>query len=632
MRIKGILASFTIAYFLLIFVTMVAIGSYVTRVFDNLYLDRIESTLVSNGRLIGELVRDKLPKPEIQLEPKNRPVLPNQPAVQALVQKVAWESETRVTVIAVDGTVLGDSQEDPRRMENHRNRPEIAAALKGRIGKSTRYSRTLRADMKYVAQPVFSNGRIAGVVRLALPLIEVNRLLGNVQWLILRGILVAMLLSAVLGYLLATRLTRPLREMVHAMQQISGKKLGERLEVGSDDEIGRLAAAFNEMAGRLEKTIQDISGERNKLNAILASMTDGVIAVDQNKTIMLFNSAAERLFGVSEESALGRHILEVIRNYELARIFESSGSPVGQQVWTQEINLFAPEAPEERVLRAHATSIRGQDDGENAAGIVVVLHDITELRRLEQIRTEFVSNVSHELRTPLTSIKGFTETLLDGAWEDPATARRFLEIIDREADRLVRLISDLLDLSRIESRKVELKKKPLELKAVVERSMAVLNAQAEAKEIAVSANLPQDLPRVLADEDMLGQVLINLLDNALKYTPAGGKVEITARVEEEKGGAGSQKRSKSKGKGRDREGKMLVAVTVADTGIGIPRGNLFRLFERFYRVDKARSRELGGTGLGLSIVKHIVERHGGAVSVESEVGRGSRFTFTIPVA
>lgn len=627
MRTKGILARFTLAYFLLIFVTMVAIGSYIARVLDDLYLDRIESTLASDGRLIGELVRDKLPRQKSQPEPESQLGAPDRLAVQKLVQRVAKESEARVTVIAVDGTVLGDSQEDPRLMENHRDRPEIAAALKGRLGKSTRYSRTLRAEMTYVAQPVISDGRVAGVVRLALPLIEVNRLLGNIQLLILRGIVLAMLLSAVLGYLLATRLTRPLREMAHAVQQISGKKLGERLEVESDDEIGRLAGAFNEMAGRLERIVQDISEERNKLDAILASMPDGVIAVDQERKIILFNSAAEKLFGVGEKSALGRHILEVIRNYELAQVFEAPGS--GQEAWTQEVNLFTPE---ERVLRAYATSIRGQQ--REAAGIVVVLHDITELRRLEQIRTEFVSNVSHELRTPLTSIKGFTETLLDGTLEDPSTARRFLEIIDREADRLVRLISDLLDLSRIESKKVELKRRPLELGAVVERGIAVLAAQAQAKGIAVSAHLPQDLPRVLADEDMLGQVLINLLDNALKYTPFGGKVEISARVEEGKKNAGSLRRSRNRGRGkdRDREGKALVAVTVADTGIGIPREKLPRLFERFYRVDKARSRELGGTGLGLSIVKHIVERHGGTVSVESEVGRGSRFTFTMPVA
>ncbi|MCL6448177.1 MAG: phosphate regulon sensor histidine kinase PhoR [Armatimonadetes bacterium] len=404
-----------------------------------------------------------------------------------------------------------------------------------------------------------------------------------------------------LAWVLYKRVISPLNEINEAAREMARGNLEREILVYADDEIGQLARSINEMARQLKVTIAQITEARNQARAILNSMTDGVIALNKNGEVLFINPVVEKIFGISQLSSYGKNILGVVRNYDVERLLEralKTGKPL-----TREIKLIYPEP---KVFNLHAAPLQGQ--GAEQGGIVVLLRDITERKRLEEMRSEFVANVSHELRTPLTSLRGYLETLLDGAIEDPAATRRFLEIMNKETERLTRLVDDLLDLSKIEERRVVHRWQPVQLVENINRVVTMFRPQANEKNLELTAEVPADLPAVHGDPDMLTQVLINLVDNAVKYTPAGGKVTIRA------GTAGGD-----------------VRVSVEDTGIGIPPESLPRIFERFYRVDKARSRELGGIGVGLAIVKHIIRAHGGKTYVESAVGKGSTFSFTLPV-
>jgi len=410
--------------------------------------------------------------------------------------------------------------------------------------------------------------------------------------------------ALVIGFLLWWTLRAvmsPLEEITEVAQAMSRGELQREIPIYSRDEIGRLAGAINHMAQRLSHTIREITEEKNRAQAILNSMADGVIAVDRAGRVLLVNPVVEKVFGITQAESRGKSVIGVIRNFELERLLQQALA-TREQVMRELVIL----TPEPRVFRVHITPLRGTDEG--PGGVVALLRDITERRRLEQMRTEFVANVSHELRTPLTSIRGFLETLLDGAVEDPLTARRFLEIMVMETNRLTRLIDDLLQLSRLEDRRTVLRHERVDMATVVGRVVDIFQTRAQEKGVELGVEVEAHLPPVSGDPDMLAQVLVNLVDNAVKYTPEGGRITIRAGV------VGGRLR-----------------VSVADTGVGIPEESLSRVFERFYRVDKARAREQGGTGLGLAIVKHIVEAHGGRVWAQSEVGRGSTFTFELPV-
>jgi two-component system phosphate regulon sensor histidine kinase PhoR len=377
----------------------------------------------------------------------------------------------------------------------------------------------------------------------------------------------------------------------------------QRAPVTGTDEIAKLGRTLDLMAGRLNEKIGALEGERTKGAAILESMVEGVIDIDQRGCIILMNHAARSIFGLGREQVEGRPFLEVIRQKELLDLVEVSQNSHRPENLRLEVEL-AP--PVRRTLEAHATMVALTPEGD---GVLLVLHDLTELRRLERVRTEFVANVSHELRTPLTSIRGYLETLLDGALEEPAHARRFLEIAHTHAERLSRLVDDLLQLSDIETGKVVLKPTPLTLQEMAAGVFATFANQAALKSLTLLEQVPPGL-RVYADWDRLTQILVNLVDNALKYTLEEGTIALGATP----GPRG------------------FVTIRVADTGIGIPSTDLPRVTERFYRVDKARSRELGGTGLGLAIVKHLTQAHGGELWIESALGKGTTVYFTLPAA
>ncbi len=505
---------------------------------------------------------------------------------QQWARLAAEQARVRVTWIAPDGRVLADSEGRPEAMENHAGRPEFAAALAGRVGASTRFSQTVKTNFLYVAVPL-SDG---GALRVAYPVAALERSLAAVRGRILLGSAMAILAAIVLAVVMAARLARRLNRLVEFANTVAEGKLETRLPTDGDDEVSQVMLALNRTADRLQESFSQLGESSRRLEAVLESMEEGVIAVNANGRVSFANRALRRLLGVELATGDVADVgsVEVIEALERAVRTRASVAA----------DLRRGSPP--RWLKLSCAPMPG--------GAVAVLHDVTELERLEQVRKDFVANVSHELRTPLTSIQGYAETLQESGLIGDPRGREFVEIIRKHAERMAKLTADLLTLSRIELGRHEFHFEPLRAADLVRSAVQGIAQAARSHEIALEAEpIPADL-LVTADGDAIHQVLWNLLDNALKYAP-GGRVTVGARA------AGD-----------------MAEFCVADTGIGIAAEHLPRLFERFYRVDKARSRELGGTGLGLSIVKHIVRAHGGDVRVKSEPGRGSQFYFTLPRA
>jgi two-component system phosphate regulon sensor histidine kinase PhoR len=529
-------------------------------------------------------------------------------SMQELVGRIARSTGARVTLIAPDGRVLGESARglgDLAAMDNHADRPEVRAALAGRQGRDLRHSTTIAAPLLYVAVPVRVDGRLVGALRLALPVSAVTASYATLHQVMLAGGAVTLLVALGIGVFVAGRVTRPVVEMQSIARQMSEGSFLVRAPTGSTDEIGMLGRSLNVMAGRLREKIGDLGQEQAKVTAILDAMVEGVVAVDGQEHVLLMNEQARAMFALGSARGEGKPFLEVIRNADLHEIFRAVHAG-GEAALQREIELTSPP----RILGVNAVRLAASGDRSAAGpGVVLVLHDVTALRQLERVRTEFVANVSHELRTPLTAIQGYLETLLSGALEERENARRFLEIALRHSERLGRLLNDLTDLSNIELGKVALRREPVRVDEVVASVVGIIAPRAARAKVDVTSHVPPDRPQVPADRDRLAQILINLVDNAVKYTPEGGSVTVTAR----------------------RVAESTIETAVTDTGIGIPPADLPRITERFYRVDRARSRELGGTGLGLAIVKHLVMAHGGQLGIESEQERGTSVRFTLPI-
>lgn len=518
-----------------------------------------------------------------------------------LAETLGSRTPARVTLIFPDGTVAGDSEMAHKEMGNHRDRPEILAALTGHTGESVRFSNTLRKNMMYVAVPVRHGEQIVGVVRVALPLTAMDQLLGEVQHKIFFGGLVVLLLAALLSLLVSRRISRPLERIKQGAARFAQGDFSHRLHSIGSTEIGSLAETMNTMAAQLEDRLQTVSKERNQREAVLSSMVEGVLAVDTAGHIISMNKAAAQFFSVFQpETAAGRSLEEVFRNVKLQKFVAEVLE--GQETCECEITV---QNSRTYYLQARGTNLLGMQG--RRIGAVVVFNDVSRLRRLENLRRDFVANVSHELKTPITSIKGFVETLLDGAMNNPAEAERFLKIVARHADRLNAIIEDLLMLSRLEQDGKEgMEMQMTGLCGILHSAIEVCAQRAAEKHISVTVECPDDL-RAVVNPPLIEQALINLIGNAVKYSPDGTSISVCAGAKP--GG---------------------VLLTVKDQGYGIEEQHLERLFERFYRVDKGRSRQEGGTGLGLSIVKHIAQAHGGTVSVQSQYGQGSTFSIFLP--
>lgn len=525
-----------------------------------------------------------------------------QPKLEAIGREVG----TRLTLVLEDGTVLADSATDARRLENHRDRPEIVEAADAGVGFSTRGSQSVGESFKYCAVRVGSREAPRGFVRVALPWSLFEARLQATARLVWSTAAVVMICTLGLAYWLAWRLVHPLETLTAAAQAIAAGDFAHQVNVANRDEIGALAGAFNSMSRELSRRWEQLQASRRErdqnselMETVLGSMREGVVVIDAQQRILYANAAAGPLLDVPTIQALGRPLFEVARHPRVQQVFE---------------DVLAGRVPERVEYEVPRTSsmvalIASPLPGLPPAGVVLVLQNVTELRRLENLRREFVSNVSHELKTPLTAIQAYTETLLDGAINDSTHNREFLQRIDEQAERLHRLILDLLSLARIESAEEAFELSPVAVSDVVRACMEEHQAIAVTKGISLGTQPPSKPVMVWAEDEGLRTVLDNLIDNAIKYTPSGGRVIVRWHV----------------------EGRRVV-LEVEDTGIGIPQQHQSRIFERFFRVDKARSRELGGTGLGLSIVKHWVQVFGGSVEVSSELGHGSTFTVRVLVA
>ena len=529
--------------------------------------------------------------------------LTNPEQVDRLCKELGHSTATRLTVVLRDGTVIGDSEGQPGQMDNHANRPEITLALQGTTGTATRFSRTLRQNMLYVAIPIIEQGLVAGSMRAALSIAELEQTLSKIILKLVGGGLAVALIAALVALTVSRRIIRPLRELQQGAERFAGGDLQKRLPISEVTEIGGLAETMNTMAAQLDERLRTVIRQRNEQDAVLTSMIEGVIAIDTNQVVLRINRAAAHLLQIDLAKAVGRHISEVTRKVDLQRFVEhslSSSDPV-------EAELTILHRGEERYLQAHGTPLLG---ALGQIGALVVIHDVTRLHRLENLRRDFVANVSHELKTPITAIKGAVETLQDGAMNNPQDGRHFLDIAGRQADRLNALVDDLLSLSRLERglEAAEIKCKKQGLQPILEAAVQACATAAESCKVQVRLFCSEQLT-ARVNALLLEQAVINLVDNAIKYSEAEGAVTVEGWQDGE-----------------------LVMLKVQDRGQGIDKAHLPRLFERFYRVDAARSRAVGGTGLGLSIVKHIVQAHRGKVTVHSTPGEGSVFTITLPVA
>jgi len=511
-------------------------------------------------------------------------------------------TDARMTLMKADGKVLADSNHNASEMDNHSHREEVSDALQYGIGKSSRSSDTQHENMLYVAIPV--TNKASGetyVLRLAISLEEVDQSISSLTVVLVVGLLILFVIAALISYRIALGLTKPLEKITQVAKKIRNMDYRARVEVKKNDEIGELGNAINAMADSLQIQMARIRENENHLQSVLSNMINGVVMMDSSGSILIMNDRAEQILGISASKLIGKHYREIKQQYELSQLI-MEGFDTRKHIH-EEITFYYPE---ERLLELNLVPIY-QSHGTDFSGILLVLQDVSAIRRLERMRSEFVANVSHELKTPIAAVKGFAETLLGGAVKDEETANSFLQIIYDESERLNRLIGDILELSKIESRRVPLILSPVDISSFMSDTIAILEVSAKRKHINVNLQSPQEL-YMEGDEDRLRQIFVNLLSNAIAYTPEGGSVDVSISLTEQE----------------------QVRIEIADTGIGIPEKDVPRIFERFYRVDKARSRGSGGTGLGLSIVKHLVEMHKGVIAVQSEVGKGTTFTLEFP--
>lgn len=578
------------AYLLIVVVSVISVSLYAADALRRIYLDQVRIDLKARAHLFEKHV-------ETYLSPLNAA------AIDSICKIIGRRTETRITVILPDGEVVGDTDENPPNMENHGHRPEILQAIKQGMGSSIRYSHTFRRNMMYVAIPFQKDGTFLAVIRAAFPVSFIDEALNRVHIKFAIGGLIIALLTAVASLFVSRYISRPIEEIKKGAEHFARGELKYRLPFSETEELSNLARSLNHMAGQLEEKIKTIVQQRTELEAVLSSMVEGVIAIDQDERVINLNAAAARMFSGKIKDFQGRLIQEVIRNVDLQQFVQKELA--GEHHLEADISLHKNN---ERIISASCTQL--QDAVGKQRGILVVLHDVSRLRKLENMRQDFVANVSHEIKTPLTAIKGFVETLLHGAVDNQQETERFLGIIAKHVDRLTAIVDDLLSLSRIEQEgeKKEIRFEIAGLRSVIRNAIQVCQKKAEGKNISVELDCDTSLTAHL-DPTLFEQAAVNLIDNAIKYSPEESTIAIFCEKTED----------------------SEIAIHFRDHGIGIPKQHLDRLFERFYRVDTARSRKIGGTGLGLAIVKHIVQVHDGRISVESTLGAGSTFSIFLPL-
>lgn len=578
----------TFVYIFTALLSISALGIYLSQWTDRYYENSLRHDLTAECRFIG-----KLSEPLINTNPS---------AINSLARNAGAQLQRRVTIIRSDGKVLGDSSSDFSKMELHNNRPEVRDALLHGSGWSIRYSNTIKTRMLYVAVKFGDDSGSAGVARISESLEIVENACRNINYVFFIAALIVFLIAAILGVIISNNITGPIQEMSETARKFAKGELDRKIHVHGKpgDEVDDLARALNGMASELQHAMNELSSEKSKLQTILDKTDDGLLVVDRESRIRMANPAAARILGTGTRQISGMTIIECTLSHDLAELVERVFRT--QESASLEIQLLTPP---QTCLNVYAAYL---ELPEGVPGAVVVMHDVTDAKSLDSIRRDFVANVSHELRTPLASIKAMAETISLRGRKDPAMAEEYAGKIVAEADRLTSISDDLLDLAKIEAGRRTIGVEVFPLAKVVSGALTQLRPKAEHKAITLISEIQDDL-LVDADQEAVYQIVTNLVDNAVKYTPPGGTVAISTV---------------------DNDDDEHISVSISDTGVGIPLADLPRIFERFYRVDKARSRESGGTGLGLSIVKHLVEAHGCRITVNSVFGKGSTFTFTLP--
>lgn len=579
---RGLTVRLAIPFVLLVAVVLLLLGSWLGARARDIYLDRLSDELHAQALIIADSVE------------RDQAIGADNAELQALISELSAKTGSRVTLIAPDGVVIADSDADPAAMENHAERPEVIEALRTGAGNAERNSRTLDEGFLYIA--VTTETAPGLVVRLAVPLDDVNGTVNSMQRAIWIAAGIAIVLTIVISLFISSRIVGPLQALRQQARAVARGDLGVRVDPDTTLEVGDVGRAFNTMTRRLAASRVALERTQTRMEAVLSGLSDGVVLTDAGGVVLRMNAAAEEMFQTRESIAIGQPFVQACRDHEIDSLLRSALDGHEQRLAAIEHGL------NRRTLLTTAHAI--EDEAERLG--LVVLRDISELRRLETVRREFVANVSHELRTPLTSIRALVETLETGTIDEPGMANEFLSRIIGEVDRLTALVEDLLDLARLEAGRSPLRKTMVDPGELVHRGADRLRPQIDRAQLTLDVSAQDGLPRIEVDEGRIEQVLLNLVHNAIKFTPPGGTISLHVGSNENE-----------------------VTVDVRDTGIGISTEDQARLFERFYKSDKARQSE--GTGLGLAIAKHIVQAHGGDVSVTSVVGEGATFRFTLPL-
>ncbi len=589
----------TIPYVLLTLLAVLGITAYTSIQIRRTYLEGLEKQLLVEAELIAELESDSDNVKSLLLEGEGAQVTE---ALDDLVREWSLVSGKRVAILDADGVVLASSHDNPAQVSNKRYQVEVQDALQDGVGSGIRFNREVGYDALHAAVAIRDErapGRTLGFVHIAVSLYEVDEQLKSIRKNILGSVLLIALFIIGLNLLITNRIVTPISRLTKIAERLARGDMNARImHIGPNDEVAKLSRTFNDMADQLRDKVAVLAEEQSQLSAVLKNMADGAVITDEIGTVMLINPSAAQLLETTPEKALGRSFAQVVYHHQLIELWkrcQSTSEEQTQAVETGRQGFF---------IQAIVSPLRET----NKQRFLIILQDLTRVRRLETVRRDFISNISHELRTPLASLKVVVETLQDGAIEDPPAAKRFLHHIETEVNALAQMVQELLELSRIESGKVAPNIQPTSIQTLLQVPIERLQPQAERAGLSLTLTLPDDLPLARADSEQMRQVVTNLVHNAIKFTPPGGDITVSAeaRVQDE----------------------MLIFVR--DTGVGIPEQDLPRIFERFYKADRARSG--GGTGLGLAIAKHVVQRHQGRIWAESIEGKGSTFYFTLPRA
>ncbi len=595
-----------LSYLIIATLLLLSLELYLSRVIKDDYISKLEGSLIIQARLIADQIPASFPN-----------------NLDDFCIRYKQQIGARVTIIDGSGRVIGDSDEPSEKMENHSGRPEIKDAEISDVGISIRYSKTIQKDLLYLAIAVNKDSD-KKFLRLSMPLHDVETAINRIRVRIIIASLSALSIAILIGLIQTRRITKSIEEVAAFSKDVAAGNFKTRLFLKEKGELGELGKNISNMAQELSTRLKQSEDEKRKIEAILRNMSDGLILTDTRGSIILSNSAALNLFGIASNIE-GKTIMETLRNTELMEIIDNvvhRRDSVSREI--------AISRPEELYLMAAATPFYSSHPVGEPSGVVLTFHNITRLKKLEEVRKDFVANVSHEIKTPITAIKGFAETLLEGAIDDKENALRFLETIKNHSERLNSLVSDLLTLSGIELGDIKIEKEIVNLNEVIDTVFATLKEKAQGKGLYLKRETLSGLKEMEADRDRLIQILLNLVDNGIKFTEKGG-VTVSVKKTMTDEGRGTKDEIVPRPSGADIRRPSYIEISVEDTGIGIPKKHLTRLGERFYRVDRARSRELGGTGLGLAIVKHLVKAHGWEMMIESSEGKGTTVHLLCPI-